>query len=136
MSPDEVPSEIAFTVDDGRSVMPGAPTVVKMEGTRCELVEEGIVSFKNLVELTQFTILFVCTGNTCRSPMAETILRNKIQKKFPDAFRNGAVPPIITMSAGVSAAQGYPASEGAWRRWREWGGSLESCQPACYANAA
>lgn len=44
-------------------------------------------------------ILFVCTGNTCRSPMAEAILRN----------RNLA--QVEVRSAGVYAAVGSDASE-------------------------
>lgn len=44
-------------------------------------------------------ILFVCTGNTCRSPMAEAILKSK--------NRSG----IDVKSAGVYAANGIPASE-------------------------
>ncbi|MEQ6390175.1 low molecular weight protein arginine phosphatase [Bacillaceae bacterium S4-13-58] len=45
-------------------------------------------------------ILFVCTGNTCRSPMAEAILKHK----YPSQFN--------VKSAGVYAGQGMPASEG------------------------
>lgn len=43
-------------------------------------------------------ILFVCTGNTCRSPMAEAILKNK--------NRDG----IEVRSAGIYAAPGSEAS--------------------------
>ncbi len=43
-------------------------------------------------------ILFICTGNTCRSPMAEAILKNK------------AIQGIEVKSAGVFAIDGSPAS--------------------------
>jgi protein-tyrosine-phosphatase len=50
-------------------------------------------------------ILFVCTGNTCRSPLAEAIAR-----KF--AIERGLIDLEIA-SAGTSAWEGAPASDGA-----------------------
>lgn len=49
-------------------------------------------------------ILFVCTGNTCRSPMAEVIARQA-------AMARGLTVEIA--SAGTSAWEGGPASDGA-----------------------
>ncbi len=49
-------------------------------------------------------ILFVCTGNTCRSPLAEVIAR-KI------AIERG-LPEVEVASAGTSAWEGAPASDG------------------------
>ncbi|MHA0856275.1 low molecular weight protein arginine phosphatase [Paenibacillus sp. CMAA1364] len=46
-------------------------------------------------------ILFVCTGNTCRSPMAEAILRKLAKERGMS---------LEVSSAGVSAAQGVPIS--------------------------
>ncbi|AOH57205.1 phosphatase [Peribacillus muralis] len=43
-------------------------------------------------------ILFVCTGNTCRSPMAEAILTSK------------NIPGVEVRSAGVHASSGQEAS--------------------------
>ena len=50
----------------------------------------------------QFVILFVCTGNTCRSPMAEGALRILLDKERPDKFE--------IISAGTDAAAGFPAT--------------------------
>lgn len=46
-------------------------------------------------------ILFVCTGNTCRSPMAEGFLRKIAEEKGLN---------ITVCSAGIAASQGAPMS--------------------------
>ena len=53
------------------------------------------------------TILFVCTGNTCRSPLAEGIARDLVA-----AGRVEGLKPSETLfaSAGISAAEGMPPS--------------------------
>jgi len=50
-------------------------------------------------------ILFVCTGNTCRSALAEGIARR-------EAIERGLIEFDVT-SAGTSAWNGAPASDGA-----------------------
>lgn len=48
-------------------------------------------------------LLFVCTGNTCRSPMAEAIARAMVAERGIEDF--------IVSSAGTSAWDGSPASD-------------------------
>ncbi len=52
-------------------------------------------------------ILFVCSGNTCRSPLAEGIAR----KIFTERLKS----PVKVFSAGSSAFEGMPASADAIR---------------------
>ena len=61
-------------------------------------------------------VCFVCTGNTCRSPMAQAMLND--MGRVPEFC--SACPPellrkrrIIASSAGISAIDGMPISENA-----------------------
>jgi protein-tyrosine-phosphatase len=51
-----------------------------------------------------FRLLFVCTGNTCRSPLAEVIARRRVSELGWTSFQ--------VRSAGVGAWEGGPASSG------------------------
>lgn len=61
-------------------------------------------------------ILFVCTGNTCRSPMAAALF-NRLAAQ--DLSGSG----YEAVSAGISAIQGSPASPGAIAALKDYPGS-------------
>ncbi|HEX9704974.1 MAG TPA: low molecular weight protein arginine phosphatase [Gemmatimonadales bacterium] len=63
-------------------------------------------------------MLFVCTGNICRSPLAEALMRRALEQR--DLGR------IEVLSAGTGAWDGAPASEGAYLVGLERGLDLSS----------
>lgn len=58
------------------------------------------------------TILFVCTGNTCRSPMAEKIFNNICKERKL---------PYSAKSAGICTVTGFPMSENSFGVLAEMG---------------
>ncbi|HEX6559291.1 MAG TPA: low molecular weight protein arginine phosphatase [Longimicrobiales bacterium] len=54
-------------------------------------------------EPTTYNLLFVCTGNTCRSPMAAAITRARLARR--------GWTHVAVQSAGVAAASGQPAAD-------------------------
>lgn len=63
-------------------------------------------------------ILLVCTGNTCRSPMAEVLLRAELARRGLEGVEVG--------SAGTGAWEGAPASEGSYLVMLERGEDLSA----------
>ncbi|MEQ9068753.1 MAG: hypothetical protein RLO18_18610, partial [Gimesia chilikensis] len=54
--------------------------------------------------------LFVCTGNTCRSPMAEGLFRKLLSDKLGCQEDELSDRGYIVASAGLAAAMGAPPS--------------------------
>lgn len=67
---------------------------------------------------TTFNILFVCTGNTCRSPLAEGIARHELERR--------GWQHVQVASAGVAARPGDAASELAVRVAARYGVPLDA----------
>lgn len=64
------------------------------------------------------TILFVCTGNTCRSPMAAALCNLLLERRGENGIR--------AESAGLAAAAGEPAAANAVRAAAEAGAELSA----------
>jgi len=65
-------------------------------------------------------VLLVCTGNICRSPLAEVLLERELAERSADG--------IEVSSAGTGAWDGAPASEGAYLVGLEHGLDLSQHQ--------
>lgn len=90
-------------------------TVVKVGSRGIQILRQGAVPDKSIQEWATTRILFVCTGNTCRSPMAEGFCR----KYFCDILgchvdELGNFGYMIS-SAGVAVFEGVSASRNAVR---------------------
>jgi len=98
--------------------------VVRLQGGRAEVVREGAIPRAVIDEVNLTTLLFVCTGNTCRSPMAEAIARrllaDRLQVKETELQERG----YRVLSAGTAAGHGGAAAEEAEQAVKKYGADL------------
>jgi len=94
------------------------PPVITRKGViPIQSIEDAYHEFVRISAGIRFNVLFVCTGNSCRSPMAEAILRTFVQ---PDHCE--------VRSAGTLPGFGMPASEHAKTVVRDFRGTLAGHQ--------
>lgn len=101
---------VGLVLDEGKCRYGQPSTVIKVEGNRTTILRVGVVSEGVLSRLSSFIVLFVCTGNTCRSPMAEALMQKHLADRLgcpPDQLDQHGV---IVASAGLSA---YPGGRAA-----------------------
>jgi protein-tyrosine-phosphatase len=111
-------------LDDRPGLPPTGVTVVRVTGDRWEVLREGAVTAAHVQAQAACLVVFVCTGNTCRSPLAEALCKKRLADRLgcpPEELpRHG----FVVTSAGVAAYEGEPAAESAVATAREHGADL------------
>ncbi len=101
-------------IDSGEATLRQSSTVVQVNGDSYRVLREGIITHEMVHQLlVGKDILFVCTGNSCRSPMAAGLFRKLLAEKIGTAVDDLPELGYTIHSAGIFAPTGGPASENA-----------------------
>ncbi|MFO0898850.1 MAG: L-threonylcarbamoyladenylate synthase [Pirellulales bacterium] len=102
--------DVQLVIDDGRSRLGQASSVVQVGEADFTLLRPGVVPERTLKRLASYILLFVCTGNTCRSPMAEGIARKLLAERLGCRVEQLEDQGVTVLSAGIAAMMGGRAS--------------------------
>ncbi|NQT53453.1 threonylcarbamoyl-AMP synthase, partial [bacterium] len=108
-------------LDGGPSLLGESSTVVRVGHDDWEVLRHGTITEPMLRRTLGTTIVFVCTANMCRSPMAEVLCKQMLAERL--GCSADALPEhgYEVLSAGVYAGAESPASAGARAAMHERG---------------
>lgn len=104
-------ADVDLIIDGGRARYGKASTIVRVAEGGIELLREGVIDGRTVQKLSKTNFLLVCSGNTCRSPMAEGLLRKLLAERLGCSEDELADRGYHIESAGTGAMGGSPPSE-------------------------
>jgi len=98
--------QAAVVVDGGHTALGEASTVLEPRAWVLRVAREGVIGRGDLERQILPRILIVCSGNTCRSPIAQKLLERELRRAAGEEW----MVPVVE-SAGLQAMPGLPATE-------------------------
>jgi L-threonylcarbamoyladenylate synthase len=117
---------VDLVIDDGECRYSEPATVVHVGNGSWSILREGVVTKTLIGRLASEVFLFICTGNTCRSPLAEGFFRKMLAERLRCAEDELSDRGFMVLSAGLAADTGLPASVESVEVARRYGVDLRS----------
>jgi tRNA threonylcarbamoyl adenosine modification protein (Sua5/YciO/YrdC/YwlC family) len=102
--------KIDLLIDSGPTRYGKDSTIIDFSVEPWKIVREGVYDARTIRRFLVRTYLFICTGNTCRSPMAAGVAREMLAARAGVPAARLSQHGIHVMSAGIYASDGAPAT--------------------------
>jgi L-threonylcarbamoyladenylate synthase len=117
---------VGLAVNAGERPLGTSATVVRVDETGWRITEPGAMDREEIERLASRIVLFVCTGNTCRSPLAEALAKKLLADRLGCSVAELPARGFWMLSAGVAAYGGDRASAESLKVAEEFGADLTS----------
>jgi len=102
--------KVPLIINDGKSKFGQSSSVVRVNGNQLNILRAGVFNKNTLRRLAGLMVVFVCTGNTCRSPMAEVLMRKRVAARLGCDIEEVEDSGVQIASAGIAAMAGGQAA--------------------------
>ncbi|MBN1556126.1 MAG: threonylcarbamoyl-AMP synthase [Phycisphaerae bacterium] len=116
--------QIDLLVDSGPSRYGKDSSIVRIDRDGWTLLRKGVYDERMLSRFLRKKIGFICTGNTCRSPMAAGLAKKILAEQLDCDVKDLKTKGLEVVSAGIFAANGLSASPEAVQAVKQRGGDI------------
>ncbi len=100
--------QIDLLIDSGPTIYKTSSTIVKFDSRGMQIVRPGPFGRDKINRLASLNIMFVCTGNTCRSPIAVGLAKKMLARSLSCRTSSLGAKGYAVYSSGVTAAPDQP----------------------------
>jgi protein-tyrosine phosphatase len=122
---ERVGDRVAVVLDDGPPQYGQPATVVRADAVGWQVIRAGVFTEEQLRRQAACLMVFVCTGNTCRSPLAEVLCKKRLADRLSCSPADLPARGFFVLSAGLAAMMGGAAAPEAVEVARAYGADLE-----------